>query len=311
MAAQTLVSRTMVRREKVLGAFRNHLELKGKSKHTVDAYCNDMGVYATWVGQRYGEGFDLAMFNRSDLQVFFREQTKELGVSPATWNRRRAALRVFAAWAQEQGLINYDPTDSLPKVEETELAPQWITGREYGKLRDALTKQIVGAKTMAGKDKAIRDQALIMLMAECGLRESETCALNISDLKLMKNKGEVQVRYGKGNKSRLVPFNKDVVVILKSWIEVRGEHDGALFVGKGGDRLGPRGIQRMVAEMGMKAGMTDLRPHRLRHYFVKTRLDENASLIEVAALTGHSRLETLRRYGLPSKADLERVQGIS
>lgn len=321
MLAQTLeLSETMVQnltpspslKGRELEGFRSHLALQGKSKNTVDAYVGDLGVYAAWAAEHYGEGFDLAMFNRSDLQVFFQVQTKELGVSPATWNRRRAALRVFGAWAQGLGLISYDPTDGLPKVEEVELAPQWISGREYGKLRDAIAKQAAGARTEAWRVKAIRDLAVVMLMAECGLREGEVSGLNLGDVTMLKIKGEVRVRYGKGNKSRVVPFNKDLVGALKAWLEVRSAQDttDAFFVGKGGMRLETRGIQRMVAEMGLKAGLTDLTPHRLRHYFVKSRLDEKASLIEVATLTGHSRLETLKRYGLPSKADLERVQGI-
>lgn len=325
-AQQTARSKTMVQEltpptppegGEILGAFRRHLVGMGKSGNTVSAYCQDVGVFASWVGERYGEGFDLAMFNRSDLQVFFQVQTGELKVSPATWNRRRASLRVFAAWAHGQGLISYDPTDGLQGVEEVALAPRWIDGREYGRVLRALELAIQGARSDAWRVKALRDRAIVLLMAEGGLREGEVSGLDLGDVTLGERKGKVAVRYGKGKKSRAVPVGKVVVDALKAYLNLpnpspslKGREQRAVFVGKGGVRLEGRGIQRLVAELGRQAGVADLTPHRLRHYFVKSRLDAGASIIEVAKLSGHSRVETLARYGQPSEADLERVQGI-
>ena len=306
MVMQTLVG---VRND-LLGTFGKDLALQGRSRNTVSAYCRDVGVFASWAGGRYGEEFSLEMLNRMDLQLFFQEQTVKAQVSPATWNRRRASLRVFARWALGEGLISYDPTDGLPVAEGVELAPRWIDGREYGRLLRAVEGAIQGAKTAAWREKGIRDRAIVLLMAEGGLREGEVSGLDLGDVTLGERKGKIMVRYGKGIKSRMIPVCKALVDALRAWLDVRGSLEGAFFTGKGGARLEAWGVQRLVAELGRQAGIMDLTPHRLRHYFVKSRLDGGASIIEVAKLTGHSRVETLARYGQPSEADLERVQGI-
>ena len=292
--------------EAVLHAFRGWLALRGRSTNTMDSYVGDVGVFMRFAGGRYGEGFDMAMFNRSDLQNFYQQQTLEEKVSPATWNRRRASLRVFAAYAQEAGLLSYDPTDGLPMAESVELAPQWLEGRELGKLERAVERAITAARTPAQRAQAVRNRAVVLVMAKCGLREGEVCGLELGDVVLGERKGKISIRYGKGNKSRVAPANSQVVAALRQWLAMRPTTgpENAVFVGKGGERLQARGIQRLVAELGRQAGVEGLTPHRLRHSCAKALLNSGAQLTEVAKLLGHAGLNTTMRYVLPSDGDL-------
>lgn len=301
MFAQTLVSETMVQHP---GDFRQALALQGRSKNTVDAYCQDVAVFATWAARRYSEPFDLAMFNRSDLQTFYQSQINDAKVAPATWNRRRAALRIYARWAIAAGLLSYDPTDGLQLAEEVKLAPRWLDGREMGRLERAVERAITAASTPAQKSKTIRDRAIVLLMAKGGLRESEVCALDLSDLTLGDRKGKVLVRNGKGSKTRTVPVNSQALMALRAWLDVRPDGGEAVFIGKQGERLQERGVQRLVADLGRQAGIEGLTPHRLRHTCAKSLLDSGAKLTEVATILGHGRLETTMRYTTPSEGDL-------
>lgn len=290
----------------ILRAFEEYLVLKGRSKNTVEAYCQDVWGYMRFARQRYGEEiFDMAMFNRGDLLRFYQHQTAEARVSPATWNRRRASLRVFAQWAIGEGLLNYDPTDGLPVAESVELAPLWLGGRELGRLERAIERGIIAARTPAQRSKAVRDRAIVLLMLKGGLREGEVCGLNVGDVTLGERKGRISVRFGKGNKCRVVPVNSQALTALRQWLALRPGAGEALFVGKGGRRLQARGIQRMVAELGRQAGIDDLTPHRLRHSCAKCLLDAGVKLSEVAKLLGHGGLNTTLRYVQPSEKDLE------
>ena len=288
----------------VVGSFGQFLGLKGRAVNTVAGYVQDVGVYASWVEGRYGEGFDLAMVNRTDLQGFWRDQVEVARVSAATWNRRRAALRVFARWAQDAGLLSYDPTDGLPAAEAVELAPRWLDGREMGRLERAMERGIQGARTEAARVKMVRDRCILLLLAKCGLREGELCALDLADLDLGERKGRLAVRFSKGNKSRVVPVNSQALGALRAWLEVRPVGGEAVFVGKGGVRLQERGVQRLAAELGRQAGIMDLTPHRLRHTCGKALVDAGVQLTVVAKLLGHSRLDTTMRYTTPSEQDL-------
>jgi integrase/recombinase XerC len=141
-------------------------------------------------------------------------------------------------------------------------------------------------------------------MVYAGLREGEVCGLTTTAIELSERKGRVVVRKGKGDKQRCVPLNEAARRALRAWLDVRGEVVGPLFIGKGGDGLAERGIQRRVAELGQLAGI-DVTPHQLRHTFAKRCLDKGGQITEVRDLLGHARLETTARYVQPGWEDLQ------
>ena len=66
-------------------------------------------------------------------------------------------------------------------------------------------------------------------------------------------------------------------------------------------------MANLVALYGKQAGLEDVTPHTLRHSFAKHTLDAGASLVAVAALLGHERVDTTAIYTQPSARDLERA----
>ncbi len=96
--------------------------------------------------------------------------------------------------------------------------------------------------------------------------------------------------------------------MLARWLQVRPESDHrALFTTLHGEPLSLRSLQAIVSQAEKLAGIPDLTPHVLRHTFAKTLLDAGTSLDKVAALLGHSDLNTTRRYTTPSADDLAQV----
>jgi integrase/recombinase XerC len=69
--------------------------------------------------------------------------------------------------------------------------------------------------------------------------------------------------------------------------------------------LHQRSLQRIVTRYGEDAGLENLTPHMLRHTFAKNLVDQGIGLEKVAALLGHSSLNTTRIYVTPSQKDLE------
>ncbi|MDX6718596.1 MAG: hypothetical protein QOJ63_850 [Solirubrobacteraceae bacterium] len=80
------------------------------------------------------------------------------------------------------------------------------------------------------------------------------------------------------------------------------ERERALFIGPRGARLTPRSIDRVVRGVAGRAGL-ELSAHVLRHTCVTNLVRGGNDLVLVAELAGHRRLETTRRYSLPSAAD--------
>jgi integrase/recombinase XerC len=154
-----------------------------------------------------------------------------------------------------------------------------------------------------------RDRAIALLLFYTGLRISECAALTVDDVRLSSRKGLVTVRMGKGNTYREVPLNVEVRTALDAWLEQRKkrvsqQNESVLFLTKQGTRLATRSIDDVVRRLGQEANLS-LSADILRHTCLTSLVRNGNDLVLVAELAGHRRLETTRRYSLPTAADRE------
>jgi site-specific recombinase XerD len=151
-----------------------------------------------------------------------------------------------------------------------------------------------------------RDRALVVLLLFAGLRISEAVALDLDDLRISSRKGIVVVRQGKRDAYREVPLNALVRAVLGGWLDRRAAlaRDGerAVFVSRGGGRLSARAADASVRRVARDAGL-DLSAHVLRHTCLTNLVRQGEDLVMVSEIAGHMKLETTRRYSLPSVAD--------
>ncbi len=163
----------------------------------------------------------------------------------------------------------------------------------------------------AAEAAPIRARALVMVMVMLftALRISEAVALDLDDIRITTRKG-VLVVMGKGEVQREVPLNAFVRQILDEWLEHRatlaGVGERALWVSRTGGRLSARSADRDVRMVAAAAGL-ELSAHTLRHTCLTGLVRRGNDLVMVAELAGHSKLETTRRYTLPSAADRHRA----
>jgi site-specific recombinase XerD len=122
-------------------------------------------------------------------------------------------------------------------------------------------------------------------------------------------KGVVIIRSGKGDTYREVPLNAEVREALKVWLKERNKRfsltsDTAFFLNPKGKRLSTRSIDLIIRRIGADAKL-ELSAHILRHTCLTNLVRRGNDLILVAEVAGHKRLETTRRYSLPSSEDRE------
>ncbi|MGO9793932.1 MAG: tyrosine-type recombinase/integrase [Solirubrobacteraceae bacterium] len=148
------------------------------------------------------------------------------------------------------------------------------------------------------------------LLLYTALRLQEVVALDVDDVSISARKGMLVVRSGKGDAYREVPLNALSRKAVDDWLQDRGKPSGdderGLFVGPRGLRLTPRSVDRVVRGVADRAGL-ELSAHVLRHTCVTNLVRAGNDLVLVAELAGHRRLETTRRYSLPSAADRQAV----
>jgi integrase/recombinase XerC len=181
-------------------------------------------------------------------------------------------------------------------------------------------RNVNGAMSEAGRTQALRDRAVLALMAYGGLRVSEVCGIRVGDVSLSERRGVVKV-IGKGEKERTVPLASEARKAVEEYLmtsppsplseterggpstTLRSAQDASIWSGKQGEGMTARTVERMISELGRQAGV-EVTPHRLRHTCAKRMINGGVDVTVVAGILGHERVETTRRYVLPSLEDM-------
>ena len=143
-----------------------------------------------------------------------------------------------------------------------------------------------------------RNQTMLRLMLNTGLRLAEVTSLKWHDLNL--TTGKLMVRQGKGSKDRTLWVAEGDIGRLRSWRERQAAHCGQcnhVFTTLRGKPLGHRYVQRMVKRYAAKAGIDkNISPHTLRHSFATDLYRETSKIRLVQKVLGHSDLSTTMIY---------------
>lgn len=273
-------------------AFAEHLQhVRRLSPATVRAYRSDLRDLGESVGEHDVRDIDLEA-----LRDWLWRATQR-GDARSTLARRAAAARSFFGWAQDEGLIEHDPSLRLIAPKRGRTLPTVAS-------QDAMTALLNGRRDAAagGDPIALRDHAILELLYGAGIRVSELCGVDVDDLDL--DRGTVRV-LGKGSKERVVPFGVPARTALGAYLSrgrpvfaARADSPApAVFLGARSGRIGPRTVYTVVAEaLAPFIGAETVGPHALRHTAATHLLDGGADLRAVQELLGHASLGTTQIY---------------
>ncbi|WP_433320932.1 tyrosine-type recombinase/integrase [Micromonospora chersina] len=307
--------------------FADHLaRVRNRSAHTVRAYVTDL-VSLLDHAVRMGCA-DLSELDLTVLRSWLAKQ-RTMGAARTSLARRAAAARTFSAWAHRAGLLAADvaaPLASpkahreLPTVLRADQAAALMaapdrTDRDgHGTRRpsddvapaDGRTVDTAGrgdAPATGGDDESeavlLRDRLLLELLYATGVRISEACGLDVTDVDQARRVARV---LGKGGRERAVPYGVPAQRALDAWLAhgrpalAARRSGGALLLGARGGRLNPTTARRIVAGYAEAAGLPRVTPHGLRHSAATHLLEGGADLRAVQELLGHSSLASTQIY---------------
>jgi len=147
-----------------------------------------------------------------------------------------------------------------------------------------------------------RDQALLMVAVQTGLRLSELTGLKRQDIVL--GTGSHVRCTGKGRKERCTPLTKQTRAVLKNWLnELEKTNTGILFPNAQGGRLSGDGVRYILAKHIATASKTcpsllrkKVTPHVLRHTMAMELLQAGVDRAVIALWLGHESVETTQVY---------------
>lgn len=159
------------------------------------------------------------------------------------------------------------------------------------------------------RSTSVRDRAIAVLLFYTGIRIGECENLNLSDVQVSDRKGLVIIRSGKRDTYREIPLNTEARRTQQAWLLERSQitasdddPQAAYFLNRYGNRLSTRSIHVIINKLGQEANV-ELSAHILRHTCLTNLVRAGHDIVLVAEIAGHSRLETTRRYSLPSVED--------
>jgi len=149
------------------------------------------------------------------------------------------------------------------------------------------------------------DIVLIKALLYTGVRVAELVAIRLDDVDL--DACRVQIRQGKGNKGRVVPFPQTFAETLALHISDRRKTGGAhLFESSWKKPYSTRGVRAMLARYAAAAGLPhNMPPHRLRHFLFTWLKTQGIDDALIQPYSGHATRTSLEIYSRMSLSDAQ------
>ncbi|WP_239655209.1 tyrosine-type recombinase/integrase [Mycobacterium riyadhense] len=267
------------------------LRAERKSPQTIKSYGDGVRGFIRWCETN---GHSPAL--ERDLVKGFVADLLDGGAEPSTARARQLGVRRFSAWLEEEGEVDIDPLLGLKAPKLDTKVTESLTETELRRL----------IKACAGKEfRDRRDEAIVRLMAETGMRAGEVCGLRVADVDL--NRGLATVRRGKGGKGRIAPFGDQTARAIDRYLRARRTHrladTDALWLGDRGKSLEYYGLHAALKYRAQLAGLTGFHPHLLRHTAASRWLAAGGSEGGLMAVAGWSTRDMIDRYTKATAAE--------
>lgn len=243
----------------LIGDYRRHLLAAGRGVGTVKQRIFHLGSLRVTCP-------DLLAVTTEDLERWLagRRRTHQA----ETRKSMRNSVRSFYDWASRTGRMDHNPALHLLTI----YVPQ-----KPGRI--AADADVQNALKMA----TLPERAMILLGRYAALRLSE-----ITTLHTRQREGDVLRILGKGERTRMVPINDELMLILQRLESQVG--DDYYFPGQSDGHLHPMTVNKIITRV------TGTNPHSLRHAAATAAFRGTRDIRAVQVMLGHASIQTTQRY---------------
>jgi len=228
--------------------------------------------------------------NTDDLRCYLANFQKERSSSKVTIDNIRRIFSSFFGWLEDEDYILKSPVRRIHKVKTDKTIKDTFSDEGLELLRDACEE--------------IRDLAMIDLLASTGMRVGELVRLNREDINFHERECVV---FGKGSSERVVYFDARTKIHLLNYLNSRNDNNLALFVSLAmpNERLMIGGVETRIREIGNRADMQKVHPHKFRRTLATRAIDKGMPIEQVQRLLGHVKIDTTMHYAMVNQANVK------
>lgn len=240
-----------------------------------------------------------------DIYAFMNFVEEYRDNNAVTRKRKLICIKSFYKYLNKRKLLDTNLTLDL---ESPKLPQRLITHLSYEESKILLDS--IKSRNIS------RDRAIITLFLNTGIRLSELCSINISNIK-----DDYLYIIGKGNKERSIYLNKSCTKAIKIYMYTRMDMQtkiidpdslDALFLSEQKKRISPRTVQKLVKTVIANAELDNkITPHKLRHTFATLLYRAGADIRTLQQILGHSNLNTTQLYTHVDKDNIKNVININ
>ena len=274
----------------------------GLSRNTLDAYRRDLQLFGAWL-EKTASGTGLLSVTFDHLNGYFLARHTDSKATSA--NRRLTVLKRFFRFQIRLGRLNVNPCLKMHTAKQAARFPHVLS--------EAQVEALLKAPDVT-KPLGLRDRAMIELMYASGLRVSELIWLKGVEIGM--NEGVLRI-FGKGGKTRLVPFGEEARHWLERYFQesrpliLGGAVSDAVFVTTRAKAMTRQMFWTLIRKYAMQSGITEpLSPHTLRHAFATHLLNHGADLRVVQLLLGHADISTTQIYTHIARQRLKQLHAV-
>lgn len=261
------------------------LRAERKSPQTVKSYGDGVRKFLSWCDEHDAP----KVLDKPTVNAFIAGLL-DAGAEATTARARHLSLRRFSTWLADEGEI---PDDLLLGSKPPKLDKKVIPSLTD----DQCVALVKACKGTALRDR--RDEAIVRLMLETGMRAGECVDLAVADVNLVAL--SIVVRRGKGGKARTVPISAQTGKAIDRYLRARRAHlladTPALWVGDRGKGFSYDGLHKTLKWRAQDlAGIPTFHPHMLRHTAASRWLARGGSEGGLMAVAGWSTRDMIDRY---------------
>lgn len=260
------------------------MKLRGLAPGTINLAMRTIDKFNRWVRVSFND------VTTNDIRLYIANREMNDHLSSATLDRERGAICRFFKWLFEEEYISRDPGRRVEKIKVEKRLKKAFTPVEVELMRNACRKP--------------KEKATFELLLSTGCRVTELTMLTMENYD--QQRGTITV-IGKGNKERVVFVNARAKVAIDNYLVIKPHSEGPILCGLHGvgTAMTSNGIQKMVKEIGKRAGVAHVHPHKFRRTAATLALKRGMSLNDVRRFLGHTDVDTTLQYIDTSGSDLK------